>query len=79
MTVSIAYDLDEAGREGARVLREQLINVCEKVEIIDWRRVARRVGIDEAQLDKGFDFTDFLVASQNQLQADLSKKKSMER
>ena len=79
MTVSIAYDLDEAGREGAAMLQEQLKNVCEKVEIIDWRRVARKVGISETQLNKGFDFTDFLVASQNQLQADLSKKKSMER
>ncbi len=79
LTVSIAYDLDEAGREGAAMLQEQLKNVCEKIEIIDWRRVARKVGIDEAQLGKGFDFTDFLFASQNQLQADLSKKKSMER
>ena len=74
LTVSIAYDLDEAGREGAAMLQEQLKNVCEKVEIIDWRRVARKVGISETQLNKGFDFTDFLVASQKSNQISKSRE-----
>lgn len=66
LNVSIAYDLDEVGSKGAENLKLQLKNVCQKVEIIDWKRLANKVGISKEILNKGFDFTDFLVATHNQ-------------
>lgn len=57
--VVIAFDYDEAGRNGAKKLSEQLSSVCKKVEIIDWEKIAKALG-KKNKLFKGFDFTDYL-------------------
>lgn len=64
INVTIAYDNDEAGQSGAKALREDLKDVCKTIEVIDWNKIARNVGIKEP-LKKGFDFTDFLVARES--------------
>ncbi|OCS32886.1 hypothetical protein AWR31_08070 [Campylobacter fetus subsp. venerealis] len=61
INVTIAYDNDEAGRSCAKALKETLKDICKNVEIIDWKKIAKNVGIKE-ELKTGFDFTDFLVA-----------------
>lgn len=63
--VVIAYDYDEAGKNGAKALKEQINNVCRTVEIIDWEKILKRQGL-EKELKKGFDFTDFLEVSSRQ-------------
>lgn len=74
INITIAYDNDEAGQSGAKALREDLKDVCKTIEVIDWNKIAKNVGIKEP-LKKGFDFTDFLVARENIQE----KKKDKER
>lgn len=63
--VVIAYDYDEAGRNGAKALKEQLKNVCNVVEVIDWEKILKQNKL-EKELKQGFDFTDFLEVSTKQ-------------
>lgn len=63
--VVVAYDYDEAGKNGAKALKEQLNGVCKVVEIIDWEKILKKNGL-ENELKKGFDFTDFLEISSKQ-------------
>lgn len=63
--VVIAYDYDEAGRNGAKALKEQLKNVCKVVEVIDWEKILKQNKL-EKELKQGFDFTDFLEVSTKQ-------------
>lgn len=63
--VVVAYDYDEAGKNGAKALKEQLNGVCKVVEIIDWEKILKKNGL-ENELKKGFDFTDFLEVSSKQ-------------
>ena len=57
--VVIAFDYDEAGKNGATKLAEQLKGVCKEVEIIDWEKITKQLRKSE-KLFKGFDFTDYL-------------------
>lgn len=57
--VVIAFDYDEAGKNGAKKLSAQLESVCKEVEIIDWEKITKKLGKSN-KLFKGFDFTDFL-------------------
>lgn len=60
--IVVAYDYDEAGKNGAKALKEQLNNSCKVVEIIEWEKILKQNGL-EKELKKGFDFTDFLKLS----------------
>lgn len=63
--VVIAYDFDEAGRNGALNLKNELENLAFKVEIIEWKNIAKKLNFE---LKKGFDFSDFLKATnQNEI------------
>ncbi len=63
--VVIAYDYDEAGKNGSKALKEQLNGICKTVEIIDWEKILKHNNL-EINLKKGFDFTDFLELSAKQ-------------
>lgn len=60
----ICYDNDEAGKNGAKALAEQLKGTCKTVEIIDWNSIAKKAGLQNILFEK-FDFTDFLSAVKN--------------
>lgn len=61
--VVIAYDYDESGKNGSKIIEKDLKNVAKKVELIDWERITKRLGIAK-DLKKGFDFTDYLETIQ---------------
>lgn len=74
LNVSIAYDLDEAGQSGAKNLQNQLKQVCNKVEVIDWKNLAKKLNFTD-KLNKGFDFTDFLIVTQEKNKEKLKDRK----
>ena len=57
--IVIAYDFDESGKNGAEMLQNQLKSVAKEIEIIDWQNITKKLGFNQ-NLQKGFDFTDFL-------------------
>lgn len=58
--VLIAYDFDKSGTSGALNLQEQLKEICKNIQIIDWQKSLKFLGL-ENKIKKGFDFTDFLL------------------
>lgn len=63
--VVVAYDYDEAGKNGSNLIKEQLNGVCKVVEVIDWEKILKQSKL-ENELKKGFDFTDFLEVCEKQ-------------
>lgn len=57
--VVIAYDFDESGKNGSKILEKDLKGITKKTEIIDWEKIAKKLGFTD-KLKKGFDFTDYL-------------------
>ena len=57
--VVIAYDFDEAGKNGSKIVENNLKGIAKKIEIIDWTQIAKKLNFT-GNLKKGFDFTDYL-------------------
>ena len=57
--VVIAYDFDKAGNDGAASLAAQLKDTCSHIEILDWKKIAKKGGFLDKIYEK-FDFTDYL-------------------
>lgn len=68
--ITICYDYDDAGKNGAKALAEQLKNTCKKIEIFDWEQVSKQFKIE---LSKGFDFTDFMKITNEKKHNDKTK------
>ncbi len=64
--IVIAYDYDDAGKNGAIKLKEQILKdeICKNVKILDWERVLQKKSLAK-NLKDGFDFTDYLIALKN--------------
>lgn len=60
LKILICYDFDEAGRNGAEKLKNQLINICSRIKIIDWEKKVKGINSNFKPF-KGFDFTDYLI------------------
>ena len=58
--MTICYDHDEAGANGAKAVKQQLTGICKNIEIIDWERIFKKLGWSQP-IKKGFDYTDYLV------------------
>ena len=58
--MTICYDHDEAGANGAKTVKQQLTGICKNIEIIDWERIFKKLGWPQP-IKKGFDYTDYLV------------------
>lgn len=69
--IVICYDYDEAGKNGAEQLKNDLASTAKSIEIIDWQQIAIKSGIK--QIKQGFDFTDYLQSVQ-----EMTKNKNIE-
>ena len=58
--MTICYDHDEAGANGARAVKQQLTGICINIEIIDWERIFKKLGWPQP-IKKGFDYPDYLI------------------
>ena len=77
--MTICYDHDEAGANGAKTVKQQLTGICKNIEIIDWERIFKKLGWSQP-IKKGFDYTDYLVETKlakergKQIQQDIKER-----
>lgn len=61
LNLTIAYDFDDSGKNGAKAISQQLKGICKSIEILNWGDIAKKLSI-EKDLKQGYDFTDYLVS-----------------
>ncbi|MGX7835354.1 toprim domain-containing protein [Campylobacter fetus subsp. venerealis] len=71
--ITICYDYDEAGINGAKALKEQLKDTCKSVEILDWEKIFTQFKWSKDEIKKGFDFTDYLVKTEQEHKKEIHK------
>ncbi|WP_412728129.1 toprim domain-containing protein [Campylobacter fetus] len=60
LKIIICYDHDEAGMKGAKILLQQLKDICCDIKVLNWGNKLKKLDKSFKPF-KGFDFTDFLI------------------
>ena len=72
--ITICYDYDEAGINGAKALKEQLKDVCKNVEILEWEKIFAHFKWSRDEIKKGFDFTDYLIKTEQERKKEIDRR-----